>query len=316
MKHQINFPDTYDEIFKRLNGELELATRSGTPIKHLLLLLSPPLAFPRLAGVERILASPFMSPISYLSRKLRIGASLFNRFDASPSLLPSVDNYTARAHKKEREDLVNRLQEVASAHSVRIMLLSGNVSMAAVSRFYASPDLCIPAEHDFRYMVNVVSSPIVNKPQPQWIANFVAGRNKIQYFDADTDETLLSLFGKVPGADGDSKNKVTMASRNYAVIAENSPNNPDATPAPASDRPARARLLGCGGHDFLHAGELNAGSKHKAAGEEHSKGNDGSLDVCFFVEAHVGDVDGHTEGYGLTVPCLTYPPPTATAHGE
>lgn len=60
------------------------------------------------------------------------------------------------------------------------------------------------------------------------------------------------------------------------------------------------------GHSWLHEGEVNAGSTHKAANiEEHGKGSDGSLDICIRVEMDQHDKEGHTRGYGMTVPALT-----------
>lgn len=84
-------------------------------------------------------------------------------------------------------------------------------------------------------MANVVSSAIVNKPPPQAIANLLARRNKIHHLNPDTDETLLKLFNKDPGDSTKTAahNQVTMPSRNYAMLTENSPHNPP------SDHPPR-----------------------------------------------------------------------------
>lgn len=111
--------------------------------------------------------------------------------------------------------------------SVRLTILGGDVHLAALGRFYSNPALNIPTENDHRYMVNVVSSAIVNKPPPQAIANLLARRNKIHHLNHDTDETLLKLFNKDPGDSNKtaSHNQVTMPSRNFAMITENSPNN-------------------------------------------------------------------------------------------
>lgn len=53
-RHQINYPETYDLIFRR-TGE-ELAKSNGT-IKHLILLLGVPIAYPRLQWLENIISS-------------------------------------------------------------------------------------------------------------------------------------------------------------------------------------------------------------------------------------------------------------------
>lgn len=109
------------------------------------------------------------------------------------------DHYTARTHKKERRYLVEQLQLLAQEFSVRITILGGDVHLAAVGRFYSKPTLNIPAAEDHRYMANIISSAIVNKPPPQAVANLLARRNKIHHLDPETDETLMDFFDMNPG---------------------------------------------------------------------------------------------------------------------
>lgn len=92
---------------------------------------------------------------------------LFNHFDGSVDLLDDLDDhYTAKAHKRERQMLVERFQALASEFSVRVTILGGDVHLAAVGRFYSNPKLGIPISRDHRYMANIISSAIVNKPPP------------------------------------------------------------------------------------------------------------------------------------------------------
>ncbi|KAK3336044.1 hypothetical protein B0T19DRAFT_26687 [Cercophora scortea] len=361
-RHQVNYPETYDQIFGRLRDELTSAANSGTPFRHLILLLGVPIAYPRLTWLENIFASPVLGPIKFMNRRMGLGGSFFNSFDGSVDLLDDLDDhYTARTHKKERNHLIQRLQQICAEFSVRITILGGDVHLAALGRFYSNPKLNIPTENDYRYITNVVSSAIVNKPPPAAVANLLSRRNKIHHLNHDTDETLLKMFDKDPGDSTKTAahNQVTMPSRNFAMITENSPNNtrgsnnngntahthdapswPLAAPPPILDaessRPpgssaggasTRSNFGGGGGggngnsngsangtfpgkkdgHYALHAGEVNAGTKHKAASEaQHGRGCDGSLDVCIRVEINQRDREGHTEGYGLTIPALDY----------
>lgn len=208
---------------------------------------------------------------------------------------------------------------------MRVTILGGDVHLAALGRFYSNPSLNIPCENDHRYMANVVSSAIVNKPPPQAVANLLARRNKIHHLDHETDETLLKLFDKDPGDSTKTANhnQVTMPSRNFAMLTENSPNNP------ARQRPTTAANSGAeqaNGHEAasvsaksgrvsvkskdahlpIHPGEVDCGTKHRAASaHDHGQENDGSLDICIRVEIDQHDREGRTESYGLTVPTLT-----------
>ncbi|KAK1597923.1 uncharacterized protein LY79DRAFT_322091 [Colletotrichum navitas] len=326
-RHQINYPETYDLIFGRLRQELKSAAESGRPFKHLILLLGIPIAYPRLTWLENVFRSPIMGPVKFLNRRFGLAGGLFNHFDGSVDLLDDLDDhYTARTHKKERNALVERLQAIASEFSVRITILGGDVHLAAMGRFYSNPRLNIATENDHRYMANVVSSAITNKPPPAAIANLLARRNKIHHLNHDTDETLLKFFDKDPGdtSKTSGSNHVTMPSRNFAILTENSPNNGLAAPVNGD---ARSMISGKGGHEFLHNGEVESGSKHKAAGQQHGTGNDGSLDICIRVEIDQSNREGITEGYGVTVPQLKYrsqPKPVepfpeqdrAAGHGE
>ncbi|KAF2403524.1 hypothetical protein EJ06DRAFT_579527 [Trichodelitschia bisporula] len=228
-RHQINYEETYDLIFKRVNAELA-ANRN---IKHLILLLGVPIAYPRLQWLENIFKSPIIAPIRFLNKRFGLGGGLFNKFDGQVDLLDDLDDhYTARQHKTERRALVHRLQETAKVTGVRVSILGGDVHLAAVGRFYSKPALGIPPPNDWRYMPNIISSAITNKPPPAAVANLLARRNKVHHLDHETDETLLEIFDHDPGHGPDAKpavnpgkktaeaNHATMPSRNYAIIAE------------------------------------------------------------------------------------------------
>ncbi|KAF2645237.1 hypothetical protein P280DRAFT_115186 [Massarina eburnea CBS 473.64] len=209
-RHQINYPETYAMIFDRLRKEYT----ANPNLKHLVLLLGVPIAYPRLQWLETIFSSPLIGPIKFLNKRFGFAGSLFNQFDGNVDLLDDLDDhYTARQHKHERRDLVHMLQDFSKQHSVRITILGGDVHLAAVGRFYSNPKLGIPTEKDHRYMANVVSSAITNKPPPQAVANLLAKRNKIHHLDHDTDETMLELFDRDPGH-GDKKGKTNRTATN------------------------------------------------------------------------------------------------------
>lgn len=73
-RHQVNYPETYDLIFQRVRSELQAAARSGQPIKHLILLLGIPIAYP-----VRLLLVTF---IHFLSREGKVGTNGKNHHSA------------------------------------------------------------------------------------------------------------------------------------------------------------------------------------------------------------------------------------------
>jgi PhoD related phosphatase len=350
-RHQVNYPETYDLLFKRLE---DVYTQNKS-LKHLILLLGVPIAYPRLQWLENIFASPIIGPLRFLNKRFGFAGGFFNKFDGQVDLLDDLDDhYANRHHKVERKELINRLQDFSKEHSVRVTILGGDVHLGAVGRFYSKPKLRIPSEHDWRYMTNVISSAITNKPPPSAIANLLAKRNKIHHLDDDTDETLMEMFNHDPGM-GFKKsqnekgideepvrhaihlpkkrtiesNKVTMPSRNYAIITESGGAYAEPVAAPDTE-PDAINLQTEAGQETtevnpaskfwhpsaesksynmrkaIHEGEKNAGTLHTAAGGLGSSGLGGpfGLDVTLRVEISNKDRDGTTDGYGFTIPGL------------
>ena len=308
-RKQINYPETYDAIFGRLEAEFSQAQGQ---IKHLILLLGVPIAYPRLAWLENILTSPLIAPLKLLHKRFGVAGGFFNNFDGSVDLLDDLDDhYTARHHKRERQMLMQRLQGLARKFSIRITILGGDVHLAAMGRFYSKIDLNIPAEEDHRYMANVISSAITNKPPPTAVANLLARRNKIHRLDEYTDETLLDLFNEQPGGNVKSAawNKCTMPSRNYATITEvtepashlNNINGGENEDTNGDASPHAGRAKGKDGHAPLHRGEEGVGTNHPAAdGVSAKSGMLGGLDVSIRVEVDNQNKIGVTEGYGFS----------------
>ena len=313
-RRQVNYPETYDLIFERLQREL---TAANGHIRHLILLLGIPIAYPRLDWLENFLRSPLIAPIRLLNKRFGVAGSFFNQFDGGVDLLDDLDDhYTSRAHKHERKELILRLQSFAQQFGVRVTILGGDVHLGAMGRFYSAPKLSIPAEQDHRYMANIVSSAITNKPPPAAVANLLARRNKIHHLKDDaTDETLLAIFDKQPGGVMKSAeyNKCTMPSRNFATITEVGADGVGAVQAVNGINGEKAEhqankeksYAGRDGHQALHWGEEGAGSKHLAAdGVSTRSGMVGGLDIALRVEIDPKNREGTTEGYGFSVPPL------------
>ena len=304
-RRQVNYPDTYHLIFERAEAELT----ANTALTHLIVLLGIPIAYPRLQWLENLLTSPIIGPIRFLNKRFGFAGGLFNHFDGQVDLLDDLDDhYTARQHKKERKQLILRLQLLAEAHNVRISILGGDVHLAALGRFYSDPKLKIPVDKDHRYMANIISA--ITKPPPQAVANLLARRNFIHHLDSSTDETLMNIFDKDPGVLQITKNfnECTMPSRNYAIITENTGSmtamNGSANGNVVHDQSESPAYTTRDGHAPLHVGEEGAGTKHPAASGVSGGTLAGGLDVAFRVEIDHRDCEGKTEGYGFSIPML------------
>jgi hypothetical protein len=337
-RHQINYPETYKMLFDRLDKEFA----ANKDLKHLILLLGVPIAYPRLIWLENILQSPLIAPIRFLNKRFGLAGSFFNQFDGKVDLLDDLDDhYTARQHKSERRELVQMLQNFSKKYSARVTILGGDVHLGAIGRFYSNPKLQIPAEQDWRYIPNIISSAITNKPPPQAVANLLASRNKIHHLDHDTDETLLEIFDRDPGLnskgekiarngtnglengttyvpDGkvekktSDKNHATMPSRNYAIICESTLPPSSTLTAPSLNGDAASTISSPPGKKDnprhpMHIGEQSAGTQHPAAQGVQSTGLCGpfGLDVSLRVEISNSDREGRTDGYGFSIPALS-----------
>ena len=308
-RHQINYPETYRMIFDRLDTEFV----ANKELKHLILLLGVPIAYPRLIWLENILQSPLIAPIKFLNKRFGWAGGFFNQFDGKVDLLDDLDDhYTARQHKSERRELIQMLQTFSKKYSARVTILGGDVHLAAIGRFYSNPKHQIPAEQDWRYIPNIISSAITNKPPPQAVANLLARRNKIHHLDHDTDETLLEIFDRDPQpqngvagqnvtSNGDTSvqangmvngtkiekktsdaNHACMPSRNYAIICES--DKPAAsTLSPPTNAPGQAPSVNGSTLSTppskkdnprlpMHVGEQSAGTQHPAANGLQSTG--------------------------------------------
>ncbi|ORY55436.1 uncharacterized protein BCR38DRAFT_356855 [Pseudomassariella vexata] len=236
--------DTWKKLIDRCYAEV-----AKGKTRHLLVLLGVPIAYPRLVWLETILTSRLMDPVKALGKAGLLG-NLLNRFDGGVEVLDDLDDHwTAKNHKDERKFVMEDLQDLAADKSVRITILSGDVHLAAIGRFYSNPKLNMAKHKDFRYMPNIISSAIVNTPPPDLVADVLNKRNKVHHFDKETDEDMIPIF--TTGVDGKPRNnKHLLPHRNWCSIREYVPGNtPPPTPPPEDSEyeSERARPVSRGG---------------------------------------------------------------------
>jgi hypothetical protein len=239
-RDEIISEDSYDMIFDRLEEEI---IKGET--KHLIVLLGVPIAYPRLNFLENILTSRLMDPIKAMGRAGMLG-NFVNKFDGGVEILDDLDDHwTAKHHKEERNWLIRELQHIASTKSVRVTILGGDVHLAAVGQFFSNKKLNIPKDKDHRYMMNVVSSAIVNTPPPDMMADIINKRNKIHHLDSTTDENMIPIF--THGVDGKKRNNNhLLPHRNWCCIREYKPGAtpPGTPPLPGTPQGGQRPSLG------------------------------------------------------------------------
>ncbi|KAJ7685037.1 hypothetical protein DFH06DRAFT_969067 [Mycena polygramma] len=216
-KDQVCSQGQYQKVFERLS-------KLPSGVQHLCVQIGIPIAYPRLVFMEKALESKF-NPLVALGKSGSLGLSSFvNKFNAEAELLDDLnDHWTSRSHKKERNWFIEQLQKFAKIHQIRVSFLSGDVHCAAVGVFKTlkvakKPE--IPPPEDHRYMINVVTSAIVNTPPPNGVISMVstlASNNHRTLHDHETDETMIAIFQTETNGKP-RKKKFIMGRRNWCRV--------------------------------------------------------------------------------------------------
>jgi hypothetical protein len=264
------------------------------------------------------LTSKAIEPLKKLTQSERLG-KFANKFDSGIEILDDLgDHWTAKHHKKERNWFVRELQELAAEKSVRITILGGDVHLAAIGQFYSNKKLGIPKDRDHRYMPNVISSAIVNRPPANIVANLINQRNKVHHLDKETDEDMASIFQH--DVDGKPRhNTHLLPHRNWCSIRDYYSGTTPATPTPTlPSAPAAEEYGSIEGRKAPRpipappSGPDNSGTQKRIRRFSRRDERDGyvdltsGLDVGLHIENMRGDPAGTTTEYQVLVPALDY----------
>ncbi|KAL5044778.1 hypothetical protein BDW71DRAFT_185385 [Aspergillus fruticulosus] len=223
MSDEIISEQTSDLIWDRCHREI---VRGES--KHLIVLLTIPIAYPRAAMVKNILNSR-----QSLGKAGLLGG-LVNRHGAKVEIFD--DHWTAKQLKSERKYLIEDLQDLAAEKSIRVTILSGDVHLAAVGQFYSNPGLNIPKDKDYRYMPNIISSGIADAPTTEMISDTLNRRNQVHHMDSNTDEDMIPIFTHDVN-NNKRNNKRLLPRRNWCSIRLYEPGSTP-TETPDSESPA------------------------------------------------------------------------------
>ncbi|KAJ8700313.1 hypothetical protein PTI98_003354 [Pleurotus ostreatus] len=217
-KDQVCSELEYQKVFGRLR-------QLPRGVEHLIVQLGIPIAYPRMVFLEKALGSKF-NPLVALGRNGSLGLSGFvNKFNAEAELLDDLnDHWTAESHKKERNWLVQQLQVFALEKKIRITFVSGDVHCASVGVFKTlttKKERAIPPRDDHRYMLNVITSAIVNTPPPNAVISMVSSlATKVHrtLHHIETDESMIPLFDVEPHDGSKRSQKFIMGKRNWCGV--------------------------------------------------------------------------------------------------
>ncbi|KAJ5217179.1 hypothetical protein N7468_010187 [Penicillium chermesinum] len=222
--------ETCDLIWDRCHHEIN---RGET--KHLIVLSSVPVAYPRVPMLKN-----FMNSRKSLGKAGMLGG-LTNRSGTVEGVEVFDDHWAGKKLKAERTYLIEDLQDLAAEKSIRVTILSGDVHLAAIGQFYSNPKLEINKDKDYRYMPNIISSAIADAPETDLISDMLNKRNTVHHMDSNTDEDIIPIFTQ--DVDGKARNnKRLLPRRNWCSIRENLPGTtPPATPDSEMTPPTEAR---------------------------------------------------------------------------
>ncbi|KAF8061567.1 hypothetical protein FPV67DRAFT_1563868 [Lyophyllum atratum] len=216
-KDQICSSLQYQKVFHRLS-------QLPQSVEHLIVQVGIPIAYPRMVFLEAALESK-LNPLVALGRTGTLGLSGFvNKFNAEAELLDDLnDHWTARSHKKERNWFIEQLQLFALRQRIRVSFVSGDVHCAAVGvlktlKAKGRSELAPATDH--RYMLNIVSSAIVNTPPPNPVISMVstlATKVHKTLHHIETDETMMPIFQNETNGQP-RKQKFIMGRRNWCKV--------------------------------------------------------------------------------------------------
>ncbi|KAG1466101.1 hypothetical protein G6F56_004755 [Rhizopus delemar] len=205
---------TYDTVFKSLH------TMMPSTVKHLLILTGVPLIYPRLTLFENLMDGAAGFNLATIAGKTGALGDIINgqlnKWNGDPELLDDMnDHWTAATHEEERKGFIERLQKYAREKSIRVSFLGGDVHCCGAGKLY-SKDMKEKEEGDPYFMVQIISSAIVNVPPPQALLTVLNQNSSYITFNGNTEEKMYNLFKRSPNGNT-RQNKKLMGMRNYCA---------------------------------------------------------------------------------------------------
>jgi hypothetical protein len=187
-------------------------------VEHVVVLSGVPVIFPNFRYSEAILGGFKTLLLNFaLCRKFGRATGLMDKFGKPELLDDLLDGWVATVHKSEREMFVKILQEIALVKNVRVTLLSGDAHVGGVGRLYSHSPKVDP-HNDPIYMVQIISSAIMNGPPPKQVVRMIARTNFATNIDDRTRQKMVRVFWP-----SHPRTDKLLACRNWCDISMNRP---------------------------------------------------------------------------------------------
>ncbi|KAI8803318.1 hypothetical protein BJ742DRAFT_829312 [Cladochytrium replicatum] len=224
---QVLSPDSTSLLLTQLNS----IAGSSPKLKHVVILTGVPMVYADLSAVDtaaglvrsvktglNALTNNVQGVFGFVAEKVGVGKdgvgktfkglksavgktglmhSILNRFGEVELQDDLMDHWGHRNHEYERVNFIQALQSFASTHRVRISFVGGDVHVCGVGYLFSDSSRDTSPRTDSRFMVQIISSAIVNVPPPKAVATLVNRSAKATgRVDAQTLEGLHPVFGE------------------------------------------------------------------------------------------------------------------------
>ncbi|KAF9430810.1 hypothetical protein BGZ94_003599 [Podila epigama] len=219
-KETILSSDTYDMLEKNILSNLLPTT------KHLVIVLGTPLVYPALTLFEDTLEKlgdqlSRGSVIGKIFGKCKAFENVLGQF--GPELLDDlVDSWACTIHTAEKKRLVEMLQMIAVQRGVRVTFVGGDVHVGGAGRLFGTKSTDMKT--DPYYMIQVISSAIVNGPPPSAVIGALHASSRTYALNEYTSEKMTKIFEK--DVDGTPlENQKLLNRRNWCEVREHHEEN-------------------------------------------------------------------------------------------
>lgn len=210
--------DSWNMIFNRIEEDLD------DTIHHILVISAIPLIFARFKLAESILETA--KKLSMKWRRIPFSEHVNSVFGLPEIYDDLVDEWTHESHIDERNDILQRFQDVARRKHMRVTFFSGDVHCCGVGRFQSrNTKTSSKPFNDSKLMYQIISSAIVNRPPPKIVIRAAHLFGRRWYPIQDTKEELIDFFEKSPVNGSPLFLKKLLPNRNWCFFTETSAQN-------------------------------------------------------------------------------------------